>query len=148
MSHVFQIPDEMYSKIARYAAQRGQTPDALIMLLLAKGMEALKPVQSTTSIQKTSGDPSAPFIRAFDNANDNSGWIEQHDADLAGNHEVSNGDIEDRENVKSATTLQTDRETPSTTTKTLFELAEFAEKLGVKGPKDLSTNHDKYLWDE
>ena len=29
MSHVFQIPDDIYTEIAAYAAQRGQTPDAL-----------------------------------------------------------------------------------------------------------------------
>lgn len=30
----------------------------------------------------------------------------------------------------------------------LLELARFAEKTGTKGPRDLSTNLDKYLWDE
>lgn len=30
----------------------------------------------------------------------------------------------------------------------LRELADFAQKVDSKGPKDLSTNLDKYLWDE
>jgi metal-responsive CopG/Arc/MetJ family transcriptional regulator len=30
----------------------------------------------------------------------------------------------------------------------LLELAEIAKKLDSRGPKDLSTNLDKYLWDE
>jgi hypothetical protein len=32
--------------------------------------------------------------------------------------------------------------------KALLELAEWAEKNNIVGPKDLSTNHDKYAWDE
>ena len=34
MSHVFQVPDDIYTEIAAYAAQRGQTPDALLMALV------------------------------------------------------------------------------------------------------------------
>lgn len=30
----------------------------------------------------------------------------------------------------------------------LLRIAELAKKLNVRGPKDLSKNHDKYLWDE
>jgi predicted transcriptional regulator len=30
----------------------------------------------------------------------------------------------------------------------LLELAEWAEKNNVTGPKDLSANHNKYAWDE
>ena len=37
MSHVFQIPDDLYSEVAAYAAQRGQTPDALLMALVTGG---------------------------------------------------------------------------------------------------------------
>lgn len=28
----------------------------------------------------------------------------------------------------------------------LLELAKLAEKYHIKGPKDLSSNHDKYIW--
>ncbi len=30
--------------------------------------------------------------------------------------------------------------------KTLLDLADYAEKIGSKGPKDLSKNLDKYVW--
>ncbi len=39
MSHVFRVPDEVYREIAAYAAQRGQTPDALLIALVKEGME-------------------------------------------------------------------------------------------------------------
>lgn len=32
--------------------------------------------------------------------------------------------------------------------KALLELAALGKKLNLKGPKDLSTNHDKYLYEE
>jgi hypothetical protein len=47
MSHVFQIPDDLYSEVAAYATQRGQTPDALLMALVTGGVELLKRVEST-----------------------------------------------------------------------------------------------------
>jgi len=34
MSHAFQVPDDIYTEIAAYAAQRGQTPDALLIALV------------------------------------------------------------------------------------------------------------------
>lgn len=30
----------------------------------------------------------------------------------------------------------------------LLEMARLAKKLNLKGPKDLSTNHDKYLYED
>ncbi len=47
MSHVFQIPDDLYSEVAAYAAQRGQTPDALLIALVTGGVELLKRVESS-----------------------------------------------------------------------------------------------------
>ncbi|HEX8932457.1 MAG TPA: type II toxin-antitoxin system Phd/YefM family antitoxin [Patescibacteria group bacterium] len=35
---------------------------------------------------------------------------------------------------------------PSGGTEGLLALAEWAKKENIKGPKDLSTNHDKYIW--
>ena len=32
--------------------------------------------------------------------------------------------------------------------KALLEIADYAKKIGAKGPKDLSVKHDKYQWDE
>ena len=87
MSHVFQIPDDIYTEIAAYAAQRGQTPDALLMALVTGGVELLKRVESTDAVQEPQYDPArdplAPFIGAFDSGED-SGWIEQHDTYFAG----------------------------------------------------------------
>jgi hypothetical protein len=37
---------------------------------------------------------------------------------------------------------------PTKGVKALLELAEWAEKNHVSGPEDLSTNHNKYAWDE
>ena len=87
MSHVFQVPDDIYMEIAAYAAQRGQTPDALLMALVTGGVELLKKVESTVPVQVSKYDPSrdplAPFIGAFDSGED-AGWIEQHDTYFAG----------------------------------------------------------------
>jgi hypothetical protein len=87
MSHAFQVPDDLYSEIAAYAAQRGQTPDALLMALVTGGVELLKRVESTASTQSSQYDPArdplAPFIGAFDTGED-AGWIEQHDTYFAG----------------------------------------------------------------
>jgi hypothetical protein len=87
MSHVFQVPDDIYTEIAAYAAQRGQTPDALLMALVTGGVELLKRVESPASTQSSQYDPArdplAPFIGAFDSGED-AGWIEQHDTFFTG----------------------------------------------------------------
>jgi hypothetical protein len=89
MSHVFQIPDEIYAKIATYAAQRGQTPDALLLTLVTEGMELLKRGQLTVperheTTYDLTRDPLAPFIGMFDSGSDDPGWIERHDEYFAG----------------------------------------------------------------
>lgn len=97
MSHVFQLPDEIYSEIAAYAAQRGQTPDALLIALVTGGVELLKQVESAAPVHKVPYDPAhdplAPFIGAFDSGGDDAGWIERHDAYFAGygDHRERNG---------------------------------------------------------
>ncbi len=99
MSHVFQIPDEIYDEIAAYAAQRGQTPDDLFMTLVTEVVTLLKRVEATTAVHKARFDPAhdplAPFIGAFDSGDD-SGWIERHDEYFAGNggHGERNGNKE------------------------------------------------------
>src|SRR5438874_12278586 len=88
MSHVFQVPDDIYTEIATYAAQRGQTPDALLIALLAGGIELLKRVEATPLLHEVPYDPAhdplAPFIGAFDGGEDDPGWIERHDQYFAG----------------------------------------------------------------
>lgn len=44
--------------------------------------------------------------------------------------------------------LKTYEETQPSAAKALLELADYAEKIGAKAPADLSTNHDKYLYEE
>ncbi len=87
MSHTFQVPDEIYTTIAAYAAKHGQTPDALLMKLVTKGVEQLKQVESTTPAHEIPYDPArdplAPFIGAFDSGEDR-GWIERHNEYFAG----------------------------------------------------------------
>lgn len=89
MSHVFRVPDEVYREIAAYAAQHGQTPDALLIALVKEGMEQLKQTDSMAAIPKgfydPAHDPLAPFIGAFDGGDDDDpGWIERHDEYFAG----------------------------------------------------------------
>jgi predicted transcriptional regulator len=46
------------------------------------------------------------------------------------------------------TGLKSYHTTPSKGVKALLDLAEWAEKNDKRGPKDLSTNHNKYAWEE
>ncbi len=83
MSHQFSIPDDIYNEIATRAAQRGQTPDALLVSLLAEGVELLKQGDTPTSLHAVyynpANDPLAPFIGIFDSDKCDPGWIERHD---------------------------------------------------------------------
>lgn len=47
MSHVFQIPDDLYTKLAMYAAQRNQTPENLFLAWVRE--VAQKQEESVTS---------------------------------------------------------------------------------------------------
>jgi hypothetical protein len=38
--------------------------------------------------------------------------------------------------------------TPTTSVQAALDLIEWAEKNDLRGPKDLSTNHNKYAWEE
>ena len=86
MSYVFQVPDEIYTEIASYAAQRGQTPDSLLLELVTKGLEHLKHAEPMRkAAYDPTHDPLAPFIGTFDSGEDDAGWIERHDTYFAGN---------------------------------------------------------------
>ncbi len=88
MSYVFRVPDEIYTEVASYAAQRGQTPDALLIELVTEGVEQLKHGEpGYQGAYDPTFDPLAPFIGAFDSGDDVPGWIEQHDMYFAGNDE-------------------------------------------------------------
>ena len=75
MSHQFSIPDDIYNEIATYAAQRGQTPDALLVSLLTEGVELLRqgdtPASLYTFHSHSASDPLAPFIGIFDSGEEN-----------------------------------------------------------------------------
>lgn len=83
MSHVFRLPDDIYSEIASYAAQHGQTPDALLIALVKEGVEQLKHTDKIAAIRKVNYDPAhdplAPFIGSVVSGEEDSGWIERHD---------------------------------------------------------------------
>jgi hypothetical protein len=51
-----------------------------------------------------------------------------------------------RELVKAG--LKTYKTAPTKGVQALLDLAKWAEENNVTGPKDLSTNHDKYAWGE
>ena len=88
MSHVFRLPDDIYSEIANYAEQRGQTPDAFLIALVKESVEQLKNTDKMAAIRKghydPANDPLAPFIGAFDSGEKDSGWIERHDEYFGG----------------------------------------------------------------
>lgn len=46
------------------------------------------------------------------------------------------------------TGLKSYQATPTKGIQALMELAEWAEKHHVTGPQDLSTNHNKYAWED
>jgi hypothetical protein len=88
MSHVFQLPDDIYSEIVTYAEQHGQTPDAFLITLVKESVEQLKHTDKMAAIRKVNYDPThdplAPFIGSVDSGEEDSGWIERHDEYFAG----------------------------------------------------------------
>ena len=84
MSHQFSIPDDIYNEIVTHAVQRGQSPDALLVSLLAEGVELLRQGDTPTSLHAVHStspayDPLAPFIGIFDSGEGDPHWIERHD---------------------------------------------------------------------
>lgn len=80
MSHIFQVPDDIYREIAIYAANRGQTPDALLMILLEESVDQFKQTDSKLAIRNAPYDPArdplAPFIGRFETNSKDLDWIE------------------------------------------------------------------------
>ncbi len=83
MSHVFQLPDDIYAEIVTYAARHGQNPDDLVVDMVKDGVEQLKQTDKMAVVRTQSYDPArdplTSFIGAFDFSNEESGWIEHHD---------------------------------------------------------------------
>lgn len=88
MSHIFRLPDDIYSEIASYAAQHNQTPDAFLIALVKESVEQLKITDKMAAIRKSNYDPAhdplAPFIGAFNSGEGESDWIERHDEYFGG----------------------------------------------------------------
>lgn len=65
MSHIFQLPDDIYTELVTYASQHGQTPDGLLITLVKEGVEQLKQTDSLVVVHNASYnpalDPLAPF---------------------------------------------------------------------------------------
>jgi hypothetical protein len=88
MSHIFQVPDDIYGEIVTYAAKRGLTPENLLMTLLEEGVDQLKQTDSMRAIQKVPYDPAhdplAPFIGRYEIDTEDFDWIDQHDKYFGG----------------------------------------------------------------
>lgn len=66
MSHIFQVPDNIYDEITIYAATHGQTPDDLLMALLKKSADRLKQTDFMVAIRaEMSGDAAVELLQLF-----------------------------------------------------------------------------------
>ncbi len=79
MSRFVQIPDELYERVASYAAERGRTIDEFVSVCLAAGVEQLAS-DSTGYVYNPAEDPIAKFIGAFDSADQPP--LQPHEHDL------------------------------------------------------------------
>lgn len=95
MDYTFHIPEEIYHDIITYATQNGQTPDELVVALIADAVVQLKHTDSYAAVRlppyDPASDPLAPFIGAFDSGVDEPGWVEKHDIYFS----VDNGEQHD-----------------------------------------------------
>lgn len=100
MSHIFQLPDDIYREIATYAAKRGQTPDALLMTFLEECVDQLKQTDAMAAVRNIPYDPAhdslAPFIGKFETNSKDLDWIERHDEYFGGIRESK--ELYDNEN--------------------------------------------------
>ena len=95
MSHVFQIPDDLYEKLAAYAAQQEQTPETLILAWVSeitRRLEASQPsdddhmnqanrVERTVREKELSESPLFQIAGIF--AIGDPGWADKHDEYLS-----------------------------------------------------------------
>jgi hypothetical protein len=95
MSHVFQIPDDLYEKLAAYAAQREQTPETLLLAWVSEIMRRLEAsktsdydhmnqanrVERTVREKELSESPLFQIAGIF--AIGDPGWADRHDEYLA-----------------------------------------------------------------
>ena len=89
MSHMFQLSDEEYAKLAAYAAQRKQTPEMLFQSWLSEVTHAVKePISKSTSyaerVEREEELHNSPLFQvAGIFAIGEPGWADKHDEYLA-----------------------------------------------------------------
>ena len=98
MSHVFQIPDDLYTKLATYAAHHNQTPEALFLAWvsevaykqeesIASNNSKLENADQASTEEQVKGEEeflkSPLFQIAGMFAMNEPGWADKHDAYLA-----------------------------------------------------------------
>jgi hypothetical protein len=84
MSHVFQIPDDLYTKLATYAAQHNQTPETLFLAWAREVTQKQeKAITSGTSGPKEEDVQRPLFQIAGMFALNEPGWADKHDHYLA-----------------------------------------------------------------
>jgi hypothetical protein len=90
MSHVFQIPDDLYARLATYAAQHNQTPETLFLVCaseVANKQEGLMTASSTENVEQNMREEEflcSPLFQitgmfALNEPN----WADKHDEYLA-----------------------------------------------------------------
>ena len=96
MSHVFQLSDEQYAKIAAYAAQRKQTPETLFQAWVNDLIQNLEEPLST-GIEQADGEEQEEYQEEYEEelvdhpllriagmfAIGEPGWADRHDEYLA-----------------------------------------------------------------
>ncbi len=82
MSHAFQVPDDLYRRLASLASKRGQTPDAFMIELASKALEA-DHIADDEEIELAPDDPLLMLSGFLDDPVE-PGWADDHDAAYAG----------------------------------------------------------------
>lgn len=86
MSHILEVPDDLYRKIAHYATEAKQEPDTLILSWVTEAAQRLnaKPTQPPTSVTFDEGaltatdDPMTLLAGIIDSHDP--GWANDHDS--------------------------------------------------------------------
>lgn len=85
--HAIQFPDELYARLAAYAAQHGQTPEETLIDLATQVIETsndLADEEATVPGYDPATDPLARFAGMY--VSNDPGWIERHDQYFGGGH--------------------------------------------------------------
>jgi hypothetical protein len=104
MGHTFQTSDEQYSKLATYAAQRGQTPETLFQEWVSTITRDTEKLPSVSNVKPTGKERqagreedalSSPLLQVAGMvAIGEHGWADRHDEYLAETYLESHTDSE------------------------------------------------------